>query len=434
MVASDVLSTGTRDEFGVELNAALPYIPLRTIRLSTNDFAPGNTFGGYSTPRFGSISKSIGSTAVTGVGTAFLIQVQPGDLITFNNGSSAKQIVARVDTVIDNLNLTLTSPVVAPLTGDVTYTNETYYVARGPQYERTIMDADPRIVTTSQSGNRFYYGAFYAWNWNTSSMQELASAYALSVGGSVLDLGWEDASSWETVVSTLLTFAGWNATITTTPPDASTIDNSNQEIVIYYTTDTESYNGLGTTVVKTMSFVEQSNAPEDYKTIIGQDPFRQNVGGLHAQYYFNATEFYGSYTPAPGGTTSPNAGVLVTVPAEYGSDSILIGELYTTYNETNNLDFTDKDFAEGQFQVFMKYTIYDGLEAIAAEKLTEQGIQVTPENVDWFRQSIERLGRVEELEWPFDEQEAPEQTDPETYSPEGYDPESYEPRNAKGGE
>jgi hypothetical protein len=79
----------------------------------------------------------------------------------------------------------------------------------------------------------------------------------------------------------------------------------------------------------------------------------------------------------------------------------------------------------------MKYTIYDGLEAIAAEKLAKQGIQVTPENVDWFRKSIEQLGQIEEIDWPFDEEQAPVQDDPEEYSPEDYDPASYKPRNAK---
>ena len=44
--------------------------------------------------------------------------------------------------------------------------------------------------------------------------------------------------------------------------------------------------------------------------------------------------------------------------------------------------------AEGQVQCFFKYTLYDGPDAIIAVKLLENGIKITPENVDEFKRNL----------------------------------------------
>ena len=38
-------------------------------------------------------------------------------------------------------------------------------------------------------------------------------------------------------------------------------------------------------------------------------------------------------------------------------------------------------------QCFVKYTLYDGPDALIANKLLELGISVSPANVDWYKRS-----------------------------------------------
>ena len=40
------------------------------------------------------------------------------------------------------------------------------------------------------------------------------------------------------------------------------------------------------------------------------------------------------------------------------------------------------------FRAFIKYTLYDGPDAIIATRLLEQGIKVSPKNVDWYKQNL----------------------------------------------
>ena len=39
-------------------------------------------------------------------------------------------------------------------------------------------------------------------------------------------------------------------------------------------------------------------------------------------------------------------------------------------------------------QAFVKYTLYDGPDALIANKLLELGISVSPANVDWYKRSL----------------------------------------------
>jgi len=195
-----------------------------------------------------------------------------------------------------------------------------------------------------------------------------------------------------------------------------------------------------------MVFYEQSNVIQNYKAQLGVEPFSlQSV-------LFNAGDAFGywSGTPAVNLTTYPNPfaapynaypfsqeiPLVSSLPegqaGRFGNDDIFIGEYNITYNESSSFNLVNQDFQPNQFQVYFQYTVYDGLEAVAAEELTKQGIQVSPENVDWYRKNIERLAEVEAIDWEFDEENPPERDEPQEYNPEeDNDPRDYVPRNAK---
>ena len=50
--------------------------------------------------------------------------------------------------------------------------------------------------------------------------------------------------------------------------------------------------------------------------------------------------------------------------------------------------FATANFAAGELQCFVKYTLYDGPDALIANKLLEMGISINPGNVDWYKRSL----------------------------------------------
>ena len=48
----------------------------------------------------------------------------------------------------------------------------------------------------------------------------------------------------------------------------------------------------------------------------------------------------------------------------------------------------DVNIATNQLQCFVKYTLYDGPDALIANKLLEMGISINPGNVDWYKRSL----------------------------------------------
>ena len=292
---------------------------------------------------------------------------------------------------------------------------------------------DPTAITASKTGRRYYYDAFYAWNWNTNTIENMAQTYAASIGATVQDLGWEDEAGWVLTTGNILAYGGWNATITTVAPDPLLINNANQEIVLYYTTGTETFNGLGTTVVDSLSFIEQSNVAQDYKTQLGTAPFRHVRGNTFCSINFDGTEFFGAYIASPSQTNATGlVGAQFSIAAQNGFDYVQIAFLGGSYNATSSFTLENQDFAKGQFQVFVKYTTYDGIEAVVAKKLVEMGISVNPENVNWYVKEMQDRGDLEEIEWPFDdEEEAPVEENPETFDPTSENPLNYIPENRK---
>ena len=46
------------------------------------------------------------------------------------------------------------------------------------------------------------------------------------------------------------------------------------------------------------------------------------------------------------------------------------------------------DIVASALQCFVKYTLYDGPDALIANKLLEMGISVNPGNVDWYKRTL----------------------------------------------
>ena len=44
--------------------------------------------------------------------------------------------------------------------------------------------------------------------------------------------------------------------------------------------------------------------------------------------------------------------------------------------------------ADNTLSAFMKYTLYDGPDALIANKLLEMGISINPGNVDWYKRTL----------------------------------------------
>jgi len=49
---------------------------------------------------------------------------------------------------------------------------------------------------------------------------------------------------------------------------------------------------------------------------------------------------------------------------------------------------SDSAAAAAELQCFVKYTLYDGPDALIANKLLEMGISINPGNVDWYKRSL----------------------------------------------
>ena len=73
-----------------------------------------------------------------------------------------------------------------------------------------------------------------------------------------------------------------------------------------------------------------------------------------------------------------------------------VWDVIVTYYDANGLLATDGTVlgagalgvATNQLQCFVKYTLYDGPDALIANKLLEMGISINPGNVDWYKRSL----------------------------------------------
>ena len=427
---------------GLAGNGAYAHIPVDTITAILDDIDWQNAL--IAPALSGVITVDMATGLITGSGgTSFTTELTDGDFIYFNDGANpASQLIAQVQNIFSNTSLQSDAQTLSPPPGvgtpPFTYTNVSYIQFDPIQITglSVILEASMDTTATGNpnaiAGNRLYYSQFNAYNWNTGVVENIAQTYATSTGGFTYDLGRQDYTGWEAVITTLLTYAGWNPTITTVIPDTSTIDNSNQEIVVYYVQGNYLYNGATSPVIESMTFYEQSDVVQDYQSQLGLIPFQLS------QVDFNIRDGYGYWgsigtivNPIAGGFPAIYPGISDALPASFGED-VNVGFWGTSYNSTQNMTLTNKDFEKGQFQVFVKYTTYDGIEAVVAKKLVEMGISVNPENVNWYVKEMQDRGDLEEIEWPFDdEEEAPVEENPETFDPTSENPLDYIPENRK---
>ena len=62
------------------------------------------------------------------------------------------------------------------------------------------------------------------------------------------------------------------------------------------------------------------------------------------------------------------------------------------------------DLQKDDFEILIKYTLYSGSDALIARKLVEMGVPVSPENIKWYRTSME-VPNAEDFEMVLDEVE-----------------------------
>jgi hypothetical protein len=70
---------------------------------------------------------------------------------------------------------------------------------------------------------------------------------------------------------------------------------------------------------------------------------------------------------------------------------VLPGQVWdclVTYYNAPGYAYTAATIDAAQLQCFVKYTLYDGPDALIANKLLEMGISINPGNVDWYKRSL----------------------------------------------
>ena len=87
------------------------------------------------------------------------------------------------------------------------------------------------------------------------------------------------------------------------------------------------------------------------------------------------------------GTAAPYPRTLATQPSFnlYPDVYVLPGQTWDVQYKAYAPDSTT---ANGASNCFVKYTLYDGPDALIANKLLEMGISVNPGNVDWYKRTL----------------------------------------------
>ena len=135
-----------------------------------------------------------------------------------------------------------------------------------------------------------------------------------------------------------------------------------------------------------------------YNTVMGTAGPR-----AYTQVRINTTDYFLNPDNVPNdgipGTASPYPRSINFQPSFnlYPDVYVLPGQVWdvivTFYNALGLLDtagnqLTTVAIATNQLQCFVKYTLYDGPDALIANKLLEMGISINPGNVDWYKRSL----------------------------------------------
>ncbi len=131
------------------------------------------------------------------------------------------------------------------------------------------------------------------------------------------------------------------------------------------------------------------------------------IGGA-VQIRINTTDYFqnpdvtdmvgipGLASPYPRGANSTLNVALATAGA-VGSENILKSfdlypDVYVLPGQTFQILYSTRDGTDGTstqiVSAFLKYTLYDGPDALIANKLLELGVTINPNNVDWYKRSL----------------------------------------------
>ena len=104
----------------------------------------------------------------------------------------------------------------------------------------------------------------------------------------------------------------------------------------------------------------------------------------------------GLASPYPRGANSTLDLTSVTA-SSVGSQNILKSfdlypDVYVLPGQTFQILYSTRDGTDGTstqiVSAFLKYTLYDGPDALIANKLLELGVTINPNNVDWYKRSL----------------------------------------------
>lgn len=111
---------------------------------------------------------------------------------------------------------------------------------------------------------------------------------------------------------------------------------------------------------------------------------------MYAQIRINTTDYFLDPDNKPNdgipGAASPYPRTLNLQPS-----FTLYPDVYVLPGQVFDILATNRSLSDGddpQMRCFVKYTLYDGPDALIANKLLELGISVSPANVDWYKRSL----------------------------------------------
>ena len=112
---------------------------------------------------------------------------------------------------------------------------------------------------------------------------------------------------------------------------------------------------------------------------------------MYAQVRINTTDYFLDPDNKPNdgipGSASPYPRLLTMQPSFnlYPDIYVLPGQVWDVLVTQRGLAVA---VTNTDLQAFVKYTLYDGPDALIANKLLELGISVSPANVDWYKRSL----------------------------------------------
>ena len=142
--------------------------------------------------------------------------------------------------------------------------------------------------------------------------------------------------------------------------------------------------------------------------IVIEDIAASPVLGSAVQIRINTTDYFqnpdvtdmvgipGLASPYPRGANS-SLDLAVTTAGGVGSQNILKSfdlypDVYVLPGQTFQILYSSRDGTAASSTVivscFLKYTLYDGPDALIANKLLELGVTINPNNVDWYKRSL----------------------------------------------